>query len=103
MKNQDGKRGKPSHTGKKYLLRLFITGSAPRSIIAVNNINGICRDYLDGNYELQIVDVYEKPELARTNQIIAIPTLIKVLPAPEKRIIGDLVHTQEVIAGLGLV
>ena len=102
MENQDENSKSSSHTGKKYLLRLFITGSAPRSIIAVNNLAEICGKYLDGDYELQIVDIYEKPELAGENQIIAIPTLIRFLPAPEKRIIGDLSHKEEVMAGLGL-
>ncbi len=102
MENQDENRGKSSHSGKKYLLRLFITGSAPRSIIAVNNITEICRKYPDADLELEIVDIYEKPEMAREDQIIAIPTLIRILPAPEKRIIGDLANTREVLAGLGL-
>jgi circadian clock protein KaiB len=78
------------------------TGSAPRSIIAVNNLAEICSKYLDGDYELQIVDIYEKPELAGGDQIIAIPTLIRFLPTPEKRIIGVLSHKEEVMAGLGL-
>ncbi len=102
MENQDGNREESSHTGKKYLLRLFITGSSPRSICAVNNITEICSKYQDADLELQIVDIYEKPELAREDQIIAIPTLIKLMPLPERRIIGDLSHTEEVIAGLGL-
>ena len=102
MENQDKNRKSSSQTGKKYLLRLFITGSSPRSIRAVSNLTGICSKYMDGDYELQIVDIYEKPGLAREDQVIAIPTLIRILPAPEKRIIGDLTHTEEVMAGLGL-
>ena len=102
MENQYEKKGKSSHTGQKYLLRLFITGSAPRSIIAVSNLTEICRKCPDEDFELQIVDIYEKPELARENQIIAIPTLIRVLPVPEKRIIGDLSEAEEVLAALGL-
>ncbi|MFO7924263.1 MAG: circadian clock KaiB family protein [Bacteroidales bacterium] len=102
MENQDKNRKSSSQTGRKYLLRLFITGSSPRSIRAVNNLTGICSKYMDGDYELQIVDIYEKPELAGEDQIIAIPTLIRILPAPERRIIGDLSHTEEVMAGLGL-
>jgi circadian clock protein KaiB len=84
---------------QKYLLRLYITGSAPRSISAVNNVTRLCEEYL-ADYELQIIDIYEKPNLARQDQIIAIPTLIKILPSPTRRIIGDMADTQKVLAGI---
>ncbi|MFW5820095.1 MAG: circadian clock KaiB family protein [Bacteroidota bacterium] len=89
-----------SKEGTKYFLKLYITGSAPRSISAVNHITEICDNNLR-DYELQIIDIYEKPILAKEDQIIAIPTLIKILPPPERRIIGDMTNKEKVLEGIG--
>jgi circadian clock protein KaiB len=90
--------GDPPH----YQLRLFITGSTPRSTRAIENLRKICEENLDGRYELEVIDVYERPETTRDLQIVATPTLVKVLPEPLRRIIGDLSDELKVLAGLDL-
>ena len=87
---------------KKYVLRLYITGMTPRSRIAVENIQKICREYLYGNYELEVIDIYQQPELIKGDQIVAVPTLIKKLPAPLCRLVGDLSKKERVLLGLDL-
>ena len=87
---------------QKYLLRLYIAGSTPQSNRAVANIKIICEEHLKGQYELEVVDLYEKPYLAAGEQIIAAPTLIKQLPLPLRRIIGDMSDTDRVLVGLDL-
>ena len=86
----------------KYVLRLFITGMTPNSKRAVENIKNICEEHLAGRYELQVIDIYQQPSLAEEEQIIAAPTLIKVLPKPLKRLIGDMSDTEKVISSLGI-
>ena len=86
----------------QYKLRLFITGSTPRSTRALENMRRICDENLDGRYELEVIDVYQNPEATREYQVIATPTLVKVLPAPLRRIIGDLSDRERVLAGLDL-
>lgn len=85
-----------------YQLSLFITGASPNSVRAINNIKAICEEYLAGNYELEIIDVYQIPEIAQREQIIAVPTLIKKGPAPERRLVGDMSDTAKVLRGLGI-
>jgi circadian clock protein KaiB len=87
---------------QKYLLRLYIAGSTPQSNRAVANIKIICEEHLKGQYELDVVDLYEKPYLAAGEQIIAAPTLIKKLPLPLRRIIGDMSNADRVLVGLDL-
>ena len=89
--------------GEKYLLRLYVTGMTPRSTAAVENIKAICEQHLHGRYELEIVDVYQQPTLAKGEQIIAAPTLIKKLPLPLRRVIGDLSVSGRVLLALGIV
>ena len=86
----------------KYLLKLFITGQTPRSALAVTNLRRICDEALGTEYQLIIVDVLERPQLAEDEKILATPTLIKVLPPPARRIIGDLSDTKRVMLGLDL-
>ncbi len=88
--------------GEKYILRLFVTGILPNSARAVINIKTICEKYLKGIYELEIIDIYQQPDLALTEDIIAIPVLIKKSPLPEVRLIGDLSNTETVLQGLHL-
>ena len=80
-----------------YILRLFITGASPNSVRAVENIKAFCEEHLKGNYQLEIIDVYQRPEVAREEQIIALPLLIKKSPAPQRRLIGDLSDTQKLL------
>jgi circadian clock protein KaiB len=87
---------------RKYVLRLYITGMTPNSKRAVENMKKICEEHLAGRYELQIIDIYQQPSLAEGEQIIAAPTLIKMLPAPLKRLIGDMSNTEKVLLGLDL-
>jgi circadian clock protein KaiB len=85
-----------------YLLRLYVTGSTPQSSRAIANIKNICEEYLKGRYDLEVIDLYQKPNLAKGEQIIAAPTLIKKLPLPLRRIIGDMSGTERVLVGLDL-
>ena len=84
----------------KYLLRLFVTGASSRSGTAIANLRRICEQELEGQYELEIIDVQEFPELAEDEKILATPTLIKSLPLPLRRVIGDLSDTEKVLLGL---
>jgi circadian clock protein KaiB len=85
-----------------YELRLYVSGSTPRSAKAVENITRICEQFLKGRYALEIVDVYQQPELARDKQLVAAPTLVKSLPRPERRIVGDMSNEERVLIGLDL-
>lgn len=85
-----------------YRLRLYVAGQTPRSISAFTNLKKICEEHLQGRYELEIVDLLQKPQLARGDQILAIPTLVRRLPQPVKKIIGDLSNTERVLVGLDL-
>jgi circadian clock protein KaiB len=87
---------------ERYKLRLFVTGATPRSIRAIENMRKICQESLEGRYDLEVVDVYENPEMTRDLQIVATPTLVKILPEPLRRIIGDLSNKERVLAGLNL-
>lgn len=87
---------------EKYVLRLYITGMTPNSKRAVENVKKICEEYLKGRYELEIVDIYQQPSLAEGEQIIAAPTLIKKLPHPLRKLIGDMSNTDKVLLGLDL-
>lgn len=86
----------------RYILRLYITGTTIRSVKALTNIKKICEEYLEGRYELEVIDLYQKPFLAKGEQIIAAPTLIKQLPLPLRRIIGDMSNKEKVLLGLDL-
>lgn len=86
----------------RYHLRLFVTGATTRSQLAILNMKRICEERLQGRYDLEIIDVYEHPEATRDLQIVATPTLVKMLPEPLRRIIGDLSDTERVLAGLAL-
>ncbi|SNQ60910.1 circadian clock KaiB family protein [Candidatus Methanoperedens nitratireducens] len=85
-----------------YVLRLYVTGLTPKSTMAIQNIKKICEENLKGRYELEVIDVYQQPEFAKMEQIIAAPTLIKKLPLPLRRIIGDMSNEEKVLVGLDL-
>jgi circadian clock protein KaiB len=99
-------RGKPTAAAyrkkAKYLLRLYVTGTTGRSVRAVQNVRRICEEHLKGLYDLEVVDIYKNLPLARGDQIIAAPTLIKRLPAPLRRLIGDMSDEQRVLVGLDI-
>ena len=86
----------------KYILRLYITGSGSRSMRAVHNLKKICDEHLPNEYDLEVIDIYEDPEAAREEQIIAAPTLVKKLPQPIRRFVGDLSNTQKILVGLDI-
>ena len=91
-------------TGKeKYVLRLYVTGMTPKSLHAIDNIRKICEENLQGRFELEVVDVYQNPEFARREQIIAAPTLIKKLPLPLRKFIGDMSDKDKIIIGLNII
>lgn len=85
-----------------YVLRLYVAGSTPQSAHAIVNMKKICEEHLKGRYDLEVIDLYQNPILARGEQIIAVPTLIKKLPLPLQRIIGDLSNLERVLIGLDL-
>jgi len=86
----------------KTVLRLYIAGSSARSTTAIENAKQICEDYLEGRYDLQVIDIFQQPTLAKDDQILAVPTLIRKLPAPLRRFIGDLSNRNVVLVGLDL-
>jgi len=88
-------------TANEFVLTLFVTGASPNSVRAIANMKRICEQYLDDNYSLEIVDVYQQPLLAQQQQLIALPMLLKSHPLPQMRLIGDMSNTQKVLKGLG--
>lgn len=87
----------------RYCLRLFITGTTPKCARAIENIRAICEANLPGRYELEVIDIYQHPELAKPEQIVVTPTLVKKLPLPFRRMIGDLSDNERVLVGLDIV
>ena len=88
---------------QRYILRLYITGMTPRSLRALKNLQTICDEHLKGRYDLEVIDIYQHPALTKGEQIVAAPTLIKKLPLPMRRIIGDMSDHDRVLLGLDLV
>jgi circadian clock protein KaiB len=85
-----------------YILRLYVAGQTPNSVAAIANLKKICEEHLKGRFKLQVIDLLENPQLARGDQILAIPTLVRKLPLPVRKIIGDLSNTERVLVGLDL-
>jgi circadian clock protein KaiB len=86
--------------GPRYVLRLFVTGTTPRSTRAIQNLRALCEEHLPGRYDLEVIDIYQQPVMARGEQIIAAPTLVKRLPAPLRKFVGDLSDASRILAGL---
>jgi circadian clock protein KaiB len=86
----------------RYLLKLYVAGSTPRSTQAIANLRSVCDDYLEGRHELEVVDIFQQPEQAVRNQIIAVPTLLKARPIPSRCLVGDLSDRARIMASLGL-
>ena len=88
--------------GNNWNLRLYVAGQTPRSLTAFKNLKEICEEYLKGKYHIEVIDLMENPTLARGDQILAIPTLVRKLPQPIRKIIGDLSNTERVLVGLDI-
>jgi circadian clock protein KaiB len=86
----------------RWNLRLYVAGQTPRSLTAFKNLKDICEEYLKGKYHIEVIDLMENPTLARGDQILAIPTLVRKLPQPIRKIIGDLSNTERVLVGLDI-
>lgn len=87
---------------QNYILRLYVTGMTPRSINAIENIRRICEEHLQGRYELDVIDIYQHPEEAKKAQLLAAPTMIKQLPLPLRRFVGDMSDEESILVGLDL-
>jgi circadian clock protein KaiB len=86
----------------KYMLRLYVAGTTPRSAAAIANLREICDEHLAGRYDLEVIDIYQQPTLAKGEQIIAAPTLLKKLPPPVRKLIGDMSNREKVLVGLDI-
>ena len=111
MKPTPTKKSRRSNNGQaatvdvnsaRWNLRLYVAGQTPRSLTAFKNLKDICEEYLKGEYHIEVVDLMENPTLARGDQILAIPTLVRKLPQPIRKIIGDLSNTERVLVGLDI-
>ena len=92
----------PGALEARYVLRLYVTGHTANSVKAIANVKALCEEYLADRYEMQVVDIYENPVLASEDQVVAVPTLVKVEPGPRRRLIGDMSDKGRVLSGLGL-
>ncbi len=86
----------------RYVLRLYVSGTTPRSLQAIEAVRAVCEENLAGRYEIEVIDLYKKPEAARERQIIAAPTLVRELPLPIRKLIGDLTDVKRVLKGLDI-
>ncbi|MET3980785.1 circadian clock protein KaiB [Mucilaginibacter sp. UYP25] len=87
---------------KKWELRLYVAGKTPKSVTALTNLKKYCEEYLQGQYRIEVIDLLEKPQLAEGDQILAIPTLVRKVPEPIRKIIGDLSNEEKVLVGLNI-
>jgi circadian clock protein KaiB len=101
-RTKDFERAVGNSSNNHYVLRLYVTGITPRSRLAIQNIKKICEENLHGRYDLEVVDIYQQPDLIREEQLLAAPTLIKKLPLPLRKIIGDMSNTDRILVGLDL-
>jgi circadian clock protein KaiB len=95
-------RGSPSRLDKFWQLRLYVAGQTPKSLTAFANLKSICESHLSGRYSIEVIDLVERPQLSKGDEIVAIPTLVRNLPQPVRKIIGDLSDTERVLIGLDL-
>jgi circadian clock protein KaiB len=100
--NKKPTKGKNNDRKDPYVLRLYVTGASPNSLRAIANTKNICDEYLNDNYELEIIDVHQQPSIAKQENIIALPLLIRKHPLPEKRLIGDMSDMEKVLTSFGL-
>jgi len=85
-----------------YVLRLYVSGMTPNSLRAIENVRKICAEHLEGRYQLEIIDIYQQPFFAKEGQIVAVPTLVKELPEPLRKFIGDMSQTERILLGLDI-
>lgn len=115
MKKKDADKSPPVHDASEefelalqateqgnYVLRLYVSGMTPRSLLAIENVRKICMEHLQGRYQLEIIDIYQQPIFAKEGQIVAAPTLVKELPPPLRKFIGDMSQTERLLLGLDL-
>ena len=102
MKTPAGKDPKPKTAKKMWDLRLYVAGQTPRSVTAFANLKKLCEEHMAGEYHIEVIDLLKEPQLARGDQIVAVPTLVRKLPEPVRKIIGDLSNTERVLVGLDL-
>jgi circadian clock protein KaiB len=100
--SQQRDQGLPQDASEKWYLRLYVAGETPRAVAALSNLKRICEERLAGRYEIEVVDLVKNPRLAAGDQILAVPTLVRRLPPPIKKIIGDLANEARVLVGLDL-
>ena len=100
--SEKGEDGVTSNPEERFILKLYIAGQTPRSMAALANLRKLCEEFMPGRYELEIIDLILHPKKARTDQILAIPTLVRTLPTRMARIIGDLSDTEQVLLGLNI-
>ena len=93
----------PDRTTQVYVLRLYVSGASPKSLEAIKNVKHICDQNLAGRHQLEVVDIYQQPERAALDQVVAAPMLLKQLPLPQRRLIGTLSNTTDVLRSLGLI
>jgi circadian clock protein KaiB len=98
----EGRTGREASSGSQWRLRLYVAGQTPKCLAAFANLKKICEEHLPGVYSIEIIDLLERPQLAQGDQILAIPTLVRRLPQPVRKIIGDLSNTERVLVGLDL-
>lgn len=94
--------GRSNSKSKEWVLRLYVAGQTPKSLTALANLKKICEEYLSGRYVIEVIDLLRNPQLARGDQILAVPTLVRKLPVPMRKIIGDLSNTERVLVGFDL-
>jgi circadian clock protein KaiB len=102
MKKKRAGHEKDRTDGERYILRLYVSGATPHSMLAIMNVKKICEKYLHGRYGLEVIDIYQELDLAKRDQVLAVPTLIKQSPLPLRRLIGDMSNTDRVLDGLGV-
>jgi circadian clock protein KaiB len=102
-KTREFEKALEKEQNKKYLLRLYVTGTTPKSMRAIRNIKKICEEHLKGRYELEVVDIYQQPGAAQDEDILATPTLVRKLPLPIRKLIGDLSDMEHVLVGLNVI
>ena len=95
-------KSKSARTRKTWELRLYVAGQTPKSLAAFANLKKICEEHMAGEYQIEVIDLLKEPQLASGDQILAIPTLVRKLPEPIKKIIGDLSNTERVLVGLDI-
>jgi circadian clock protein KaiB len=99
---RNGPKKKPARSEPEWKLRLYVAGQTAKSLTAFANLKKICETHMAGKYRIEVIDLLEKPQLARGDQILAVPTLVRQLPEPIRKIIGDLSNTERVLVGLNL-